>query len=177
MLCGVSREFRNEISRTHYSSNSFISEFYDRLGPEQIASWAEAMGRGSLEHIRDLKMSFDYHKGFFDTFHLTYDTANGLKAEVIESKDYSYDDRDEKAEQHLDWIERRRQDGTLEGTGILDFFIANLDGLRSILWSPLYKIGHDEEDAEGYFHETVTLLNERDAYGVAYGECYRDYPY
>lgn len=167
-LCAVSHEFREEVSRIHYSSNSCIVEVDSSAGPESIVDWSKVMGIRNLRHLRDLKATFRYYDGrFFDTFHVTYSSASGLKANVVESADFSYEPRPEVADQHLAMIGKRKKDEEWESTGVIEFFTLSPNALRSMLYEPLFELCGDGED---YF-------NERDAYQVAYGRCYLSCPW
>lgn len=100
------------------------------------------MGPRSLRHLRNLEVTFKCYKGFFDTFHVTFDAINRPKAKVTESADFSYDPRDEQASKHLAMIKQRKTASDYETTGVLEFFTASPNSLRAILYSPLYKLGH-----------------------------------
>ena len=130
------------------------------------------MGERNLGYLRDLKVTFGYYKGFFDTFHLTYDAVNGLKAKVEESSDWSYDPRDEQALDHIARVKARNEEANSESTGVIDFFVANTDSLRRILYS--YRL-LTERDYE--YGRCGNGPNERNAYDVAYGECWLDCPW
>lgn len=130
------------------------------------------MGARCLRHLRNLEVTFAYYKGYFDTFQATFDPVRGLNAKVTESADWSSDPKDEDAWKHLAMIKHQKTVSDRETTGVLEFFVSNPDSLRTILYSPLYKLGHLSEDQPGYFFDTVELKDERNAYSIACGECY-----
>lgn len=170
-LCGVSQEFREEVSKIHYSSNRFISETYNAVGPDVVQEWANVMGERNLRHLRDFKVTFGYYKDLFDTFHVTYDTENGLEVKIRDD-DSDYDPHDARASKHLAMIKARKEVAGSESTGVLEFFTASQDSMRTILYR--YCL-YTEEDYE--MGRTDIGPNERNAHQVAYGDCYLDCPW
>lgn len=156
-LCRVSQEFCREISRMHYSQNSFfVHLFLD--GPEALAEWAKAAGISALQHLRDLEVRFTYDKRCWNVIHAKCNSSNKLETEAIDSIDYSHDRVDEDAVEHTSMIESLKEEEQWESTGVIEFFILDMRSLRRIFWGPPGLI--DEED-----------IDERNAYEVAFGRC------
>lgn len=175
-LCGVSQEFRKQVSRIHYSRNSFISGDDDGQGSELVAKWAKTVGECNLRHLCDVQLTFHYHpKGFFDGFIVTLDPS-GLRPKAIESVDYDFSPWDDGILERVLVKKTQRREKTGDGADILDFFTTSSDALRSIFYPRCYRpFGEPEADDDKGC--PWALFNERNAYSVAYGECYRDCPW
>lgn len=163
-LCAVSAEFREEVSKFHYSSNSFhvVSDWGRDGSPEDIREWANVVGRHDLSRLRNLNAKFGYYKVSFDSFHVAFVPEMGLRAEAWKVVDYDYSRVDESLNNHVGMIKRHQEIERYNSTGVFEFFTLDPDSLRRAIHGDWIK-GDDLEGEE---------IDERNAYQVAYGRTY-----
>lgn len=107
---------------------------------------------------------FYYHKGCWDEFTITYAPRRGLKAKFMGCLYWDYGDNEPskkhavKAAAYCSVIEERNGGEGREGTGIIEYFLADPSALRNVIWGPYMYTQDDEEE-----------IDEHDAYQVAYG--------
>ena len=156
MLCAVSQEFREAVSREHYGNNYF--ELWN-LPLSYLHIWASFVGMQNLRHIRSLNMRMQWgRKGDYDDIYVMCYTDTGLEAEVNRYDDYAREDASDCVREHCKRIDKLRREKQWDSTGVIEFFMHDTNALRCALWGPPV---YEEDENE--------MLDERNAYQVAYG--------
>ena len=92
------------------------------------------VGLKHLRHLRDLRTTFHYYKGFFDIFHVTCSPKSGLSVKVQEAVDWDWPDWESKGDEHIALLEQRKKDEAWNSNGVVEFFTLDPDALRHMLY-------------------------------------------